>query len=146
MNNVFELKVLVERLREALEKGWREFRESSDFVKLRKFAQFLETAGFYDSEFRESLPHPAYEYGARIIGKYVPSCCRHLDIHFACIFPGDFLRSREWQDNELMFRTFELDVLCGQKKVCTLGLSFSHCHDSYDFPETPRISVLRVFE
>lgn len=131
-------------LQKSLTLGWREFLESDSFVELEKFSEFLRNVKFFDSEYHGSIPHPAHEFSARLMGKYFNISSRELDLHYSDYFPGDYRKSNEIFVNNYKVRRFYLDVYKRNLLISNAILSFPHQHDVFDFPATPTIELLKV--
>lgn len=141
-----ELHRIAGELRECLEQGWVDFRKSDAFKELACFSRMLREAGYYESSCRNSIPHPAYDHAATLIGKRVPLVCRRLGIHFHSIFPGEFSESREEPGDRFEVRIFFLDVFKESKKIGRLSIAFPHVHDKFDLPRPPTVQVEQEIE
>jgi len=144
-SNVETCKGFARELQTCLEKGWSEFVRSPNMYQYVQFATFMRDAGFYESKLQGIVPHPAYDLGAREIGKYVTAACRRWGLHFDTFFPGEFSKSWEASVDGIETRQFTLDVFDRTARLCRLSIAFPHLHNGYGFPQPPIVRIDRVF-
>ncbi len=137
---------LQEDLQQALYKGWKEFKESEDFVTLSQFSVFLSNAGFYESDYRNIIPHPAYDNGAKKIGKYFLEALCLQGISLESPFPGDFSQSLEKTLGHHEARIFTLNAYKEGRPFCSFKVQFPHVHGSFDYPSPPVLSINSQFD
>ncbi len=134
---------LEKELQEALIRGWDEFQSSVECNNLEKaFDWLVHKSGFYESGFRGIIPHPAYDYGARHVGKYFVTLARINGICFDPAFPGTYDDSTEENKGGIEYRTFKLFAFRGGESLGIWYVTFSHLHDRFHFPEPPKLEVV----
>jgi hypothetical protein len=129
---------------QALTQGWKEFKQSEEFSILSNFSNFLARSGFYESEYRNTVPHPAYDNGARIIGRHFLKLACESRISFDTCFPGDFSCSTEEQRDENEVRAFVLLGYVEGMPKYRFEIKFSHIHGSFDYPMAPELTIFPV--
>jgi hypothetical protein len=144
IDNEFVSKVYQE-LQESLLQGWQSFNKDKSFQILKDFFDFLLKAGFDESKYRKSIPNPAYDNAAKLIGKPFLETARNLEIHFDEIFPGSFSTSQEVQETNYEVRVFTLKAFYRNKPLCLFLLKFSHFHQSLGFPLPPELKIIELY-
>ncbi|MBD2777742.1 hypothetical protein [Iningainema tapete] len=134
------------KLYESLIKGWSDFNRSEEHKLYYDFFEFLLQAGFDESHYRKSIPNPAYDHAAKIIGKYFLATARQLEIYFDEIFPGDFSSSEESETEDCVIRVFHLTAFYRNQPLCLLSIKFPHYHDSFGFPLPPELEIVKLYE
>lgn len=139
---VFQIR---QELQDSLLQGWQSFSESDNFHILNKFFDFLLQAGFDESEYRKSIPNPAYDNAAKIIGKAFLETARNLEIQFDDIFPGSFSTSQEVQNTDYEIRLFKLKAFYRNQPLCLFLLRFPHFHQKFGFPLPPELEIIELY-
>lgn len=139
-----ELEAIRAQLESSLQKGWHELRNSELMPLLREYLAFLQEAGFYESQFRQRIPNPAYDYAARLMGRPFMDTARHLNLAFDQ-FPGEFSESEEFDQTDHEVRRFFLIAYRNGSALCRLAISFPHRHDTLEFPLPPNVALVSVY-
>ena len=132
-------------LQDSLVKGWQDFNTSDNLKILNGFFEFILGAGFDESEYRKAIPNPAYDNGAKLIGKPFLETARKFEVHFDEIFPGSFSESKEAQKEGFDVRFFKLKAFYHNKPLCLFLLKFPHFHDKFGFPLSPELEILELY-
>jgi hypothetical protein len=134
----------VERdLQKSLNEGWKTFCDGPERPLLATFMTYLLETGFYQRGFEKTVPNPAYDNAAKLIGRRFLDASRHLGLHYDALFPGRFDTSREYEQDGYEVRQFFLDTYYNGGYLCRLSLAFPHTHGIMDFPVAPRVRVER---
>ncbi|PHJ58640.1 hypothetical protein VF14_21400 [Nostoc linckia z18] len=137
---------ICQKLQDSLLEGWHCFKKSEDFKILSNFFDFLLTAGFDESQYRQSVPNPAYDNAAKIIGKGFLETARNLEIQFDEIFPGSFSTSQEIENADYEIRVFKLKAFYRNQPLCILLLRFPHFHEKFGFPSPPELEIIELYK
>src|SRR5262249_37077148 len=108
-----------------------------------RFMAYLLETGFDQSGFEKTVPNPAYDNAARLIGRCFLDVSRQLGLHYDALFPGRFDTSREYEQDGYEVREFVLDTYYMGEYLCRLCLAFPHTHGAMDFPVPPEVRVER---
>ena len=128
-------------LQRSLNEGWKAFCESPERQLLANFMAYLLETGFYQRGFEKTVPNPAYDTAAKLIGRRFLDASRRLGLHYDALFPGRFDTSREYQQDGYEVRQFFLETYRDGRHLCRLSLAFPHTHGLMDFPVPPRVRV-----
>lgn len=133
------------RLQEALTEGFHLLVSNSLFGNLSDYFEWLNQAGLYESKFRGLFPNPAYDFGARVIGRPFLRVLFDLGASLEHEFPGNFDQSMErCHEGEAEVRVFSNKIRVEQLSV-SIKLSFPHLHDKYEFTSSPILSIVEEF-
>ncbi|MEH2252502.1 hypothetical protein [Nostoc sp.] len=132
-------------LQDSLVKGWQDFNTSDNLKIFNGFFEFILRAGFDESEYRKTIPNPAYDNGAKLIGKPFLETARKFEVHFDEIFPGSFSESQEAQKEGFDVRLFKLQAFYRNKPLCLFLLKFPHYHEKFGFPLSPELEILELY-
>jgi hypothetical protein len=130
-------------LQRSLNEGWKAFCASPERQLLANFMAYLLETGFYQRGFEKTVPNPAYDTAAKLIGRRFLDASRQLGLHYDALFPGRFDTSREYEQDGYEVRQFFLETYRDGRHLCRLSLAFPHTHGLMDFPAPPRVRVER---
>jgi hypothetical protein len=134
------------KLYESLRKGWEDFNNSEEYKLFYDFFEFLVQTGFDESHYRKSIPNPAYDNAAKIIGKYFLTTARQFEIYFDELFPGNFSLSEECDEKDFLTRVFYLTAFYRKQPLCLFAVKFPHYHKSFGFPLPPDLEIVKLYE
>jgi len=86
---------VVNELEKCLAEGWIRFNASEDHSVFSEAFEFFKRVGLYEGLFRPHIPNPAYDNGAKNIGREFLARSASLGLYYAELFPGDFAESIE---------------------------------------------------
>ncbi|MFN6473164.1 MAG: hypothetical protein RMY36_026340 [Nostoc sp. SerVER01] len=134
------------KLNESLRKGWEDFNGGEEYKLFNDFFEFLLQAGFDESHYRKSIPNPAYDNAAKIIGKYFLETAIEFEIYFDDIFPGNFSMSEEVYGEDFVIREFHLNAFYRNQPLYLLSIKFPHDHQKFGFPLPPELEIVKLYE
>jgi protein associated with RNAse G/E len=125
----------------ALTTGWERVKVSSHKEVYASLFDWLNQSGFYETMYRKSIPNPAYDNGAKDLGREFLQILRLYELSPDNIFPGSFAKSIEIENVDTEERVFEMYLTRGNTRVYKIILRFPHSHETFEFTQPPSIEL-----